>query len=98
MSVYVDTPVEYAAEVRGYVGQPRTRYRWCHMIASTVEELHAMADRLGLRREWFQGDHYDIVPAKRTLAIKCGAIPVQRREFVAALRQFRAVPPRAEPP
>ena len=97
MSVYVDRPVEYAAEVRGYVGTPRSRFRWCHMIADTADELHAMADRLGLRREWFQGDHYDIVPAKRTQAIKLGALPTPRREFVAALRQFRAATKVATP-
>jgi hypothetical protein len=90
MSVYVDTPVEYAAEVRGYVGRARTRFRWCHMIADSVAELHTMADQLGLRREWFQGDHYDLVPSKRTQAIRRGAIPLKRRDFVTVLRRSRA--------
>lgn len=50
------------------------------MWADTVEELHTMADRIGLKREWFQPrpehsiNHYDIVPTKRALAIKYGAI------------------------
>jgi hypothetical protein len=28
--------------------------RWSHLIADTVDELHAFAARLGLRRDWFQ--------------------------------------------
>lgn len=97
MSVYVDAPVEYAKEVEGYVGFPRKRARWCHMIADTEPELHEMARRLGLRLEWAQRDrhgvHYDLVPSKRTLAISLGAIAADRRTFVEALR--RQIPARA---
>jgi hypothetical protein len=28
--------------------------RWSHLLADTVEELHAFAEQLGLRRAWFQ--------------------------------------------
>lgn len=68
---------------------PRGYSRWCHMFADTEEELHAMAERIGMRREWFQdrrkGDHrfphYDLVPSKRALAVKFGAEQVDRRRF-----------------
>lgn len=49
--------------------------RWCHMATDgPLEELHAMAERIGLKRAWFQNDygthpHYDLVPSKRTLAL-----------------------------
>ena len=88
--MYVDSLVEYAAEPVGYVGRQRTRPRWCHMIADTVDELHEMADRVGLQRAWFQGDHYDMVPTKRTLAIRFGAVALKRRPFVAVLRRIRS--------
>ena len=36
---------------------------WCHMATDgSFEELHAFAARLGLRRAWFQRDHYDLPP------------------------------------
>ena len=89
MSVYVDEPMNYGHEVAGYVGRARKLFRWGHMIADTVEELHAMADKIGLRREWFQKDHYDLVPTKRKAAMKLGAVAVDRRTFIALLRDLR---------
>ena len=39
---------------------------WCHMVSDrSVEELHAFASEMGLRRGWFQGGrhpHYDLRP------------------------------------
>jgi hypothetical protein len=29
----------------------------CHMIADSVKKLYAMADKIGVARKWFQGDH-----------------------------------------
>lgn len=43
MSVYVDDPVTL------WRGQ-----RWAHLMADTLEELHAMAARLGMPRRAFQ--------------------------------------------
>lgn len=48
----------------------------CHMAADTLEELHAMADRIGLKREWFQNKrvpHYNISLSMKAKAIKQGA-------------------------
>lgn len=69
---------------------PGLRYkRWSHM-ASTVDEaeLHAFAAQLGLRRAWAQlrpqasAAHYDVIPAKRALALRLGAREVSSRDLV----------------
>jgi hypothetical protein len=66
----------------------------CHMIADTDEELHAMADRLGLARKWHQKpgthhSHYDISIGYKSRAIKLGAIQIKRSELGAMLRHKR---------
>jgi hypothetical protein len=57
------------------------RMTMCHMIADSDEELHEMADRIGVDRRWFQYPgtpkrHYDIALSKRLQAIDAGAIPI----------------------
>lgn len=72
MSVYVD---DYRGRFRGMI--------MSHMTADTLEELHAMADAIGLKREWFQDGstpHYDVTLSKKQLAIKSGAIKETWRE------------------
>lgn len=64
-----------------------------HMIADTEEELHAMADRIGVKRKWYQGDHYDICQTKRALAVKAGAQQVSRRELAILRRALREKKP-----
>ena len=82
-----------------YVDRARNGYGrmvMCHMIADTPAELHAMADRIGVARRWFQQPpkasfwHYDIAQTRRTLAIAAGAIDCERNDFVAAVRRIRA--------
>ena len=85
MSVYVDK------SLYGY-----GRMVMCHMIADTPDELHAMADAIGVARRWFQQPpkasfwHYDIAKSKRALAVAAGAIECDRNAFVAAVRRIRA--------
>src|SRR4051795_2875324 len=56
MAILVDELREYPE-----VALPFTS--WCHMATDgRFEDLHAFAARLGLRRAWFQGDHYDLPP------------------------------------
>jgi len=52
------------------------RMHLSHMIADTEVELHTMADKIGVVRRWYQGDHYDISQTKRRLAILAGAVPI----------------------
>lgn len=79
-----------------YLDKTHNRFRGmicCHMIADTLPELHAMADRIGLKREWFQplsSPHYDVSLSRRALAIAAGARVVDRWEFVTVLRRLRS--------
>ena len=61
---------------------PFRRMKMCHMVADTVEELHEMAEKLGLRK-WFQKDprmpHYDICKSKREEAVALGAREISYR-------------------
>ncbi|MFO0801448.1 MAG: DUF4031 domain-containing protein [Gemmataceae bacterium] len=61
----------------------------CHLAADTLEELHAFAARLGLKRAWFQAGrrpHYDLTAKRREAAVKAGAVEVGDRAF---LRLFK---------
>jgi hypothetical protein len=75
MSVYVD-------DMRAHFG----RMVMCHMVADTSEELHAMAERIGVARKWCQREgtyqeHYDISLGKKALAIAYGAQQITLREL-----------------
>ena len=79
MAVYVDDAVTL------WRGQ-----RWAHLMADTLDELHAFAARLGLRREKFQdktsGAHYDVPADLRDTAIALGAIAISRHRDRDLLR------------
>jgi hypothetical protein len=73
---------------------PYGRMVMCHMIADSVDELHAFAGQLGLRRDWFQHKpgktpHYDICKTKRATAIELGAKPIGRSEFQLRANELR---------
>jgi len=60
---------------------------WAHLVSDTsVTELHAFAARLGIPERAFQGDHYDVTDELRECAIAEGAIAVDSRTIVTALR------------
>ncbi len=82
MTVYVDSGKH-----------PYGRMQMCHMLADTLNELHAMADRIGVKRKWYQNKsipHYDICLSKRRLAIRAGANEIDRKQTVGLIRQWRA--------
>ena len=66
----------------------------CHMLADTLDELHAFAALLGLKPEWFQGDastpHYDLSLTNRRRALALGAIELDRRGTARLIRHLRA--------
>lgn len=69
MTVYVDN-----------MNAPYGRMIMCHMLGDTPEELHAMADIIGVNRKWYQGDHYDIALVKRAIAVANGAVEITYRQ------------------
>ncbi|KAF1721766.1 DUF4031 domain-containing protein [Pseudoxanthomonas wuyuanensis] len=94
MSVYVDDAVVL------WRGQ-----RWAHLMADTLEELHAFAARLGIPRRAFQnktsGAHYDVPAPLREQAIALGAVPISRhrdRELVRAIIRRAKAQGRGESP
>jgi hypothetical protein len=87
MTVYVDDAVTL------WRGQ-----RWAHLMADTLDELHAFAQALGIPRHAFQdktsGAHYDVTTELRETALRLGAVAISRhrdRELVrAVIRNARA--------
>lgn len=67
--------------------------QWCHMVADTVEELHHFAQRLGLRRDWFQDrtmyPHYDITLNVKERALSMGAQLGDKKTIVACAKKLR---------
>jgi hypothetical protein len=91
VTVYVDElfhwpgPVPQAAKKHGRV--------WCHLMtdALCLEELHAFAAGIGLRRPWFQNrrglPHYDLTPGARGRAVLAGAVGVSCVEIIRLCRR-----------
>ena len=70
-------------ELREYPGAGLPFDSWCHMATDgSFAELHAFAARLGLRRAWFQRDHYDLPPHGRAAAVALGAEEVTTGELL----------------
>src|SRR5918997_73473 len=70
-------------ELREYPGAGLPFTTWCHMATDgSFEELHAFAAQLGLRRGWFQRDHYDLPPHGRAAAVALGAEEVTTGELL----------------
>jgi hypothetical protein len=72
-----------------YVGKREyafARLKLSHMVADTLEELHAMADKVGVSRKYFQAKperpHYDICKSSKLMAIKLGAQEVDDRVII----------------
>lgn len=89
--VYVDELFTAHAEAPAAQGVGRRhKHQWCHLWSEDLEELHRIAKRIGLNPRWFQNrpnfPHYDLVPTKRELAIKAGAVPKDLREWIRERR------------
>lgn len=67
--------------------------RFCHLLADTRDELHDMADALGIPRRYFQDHpwrwHHDLPAPLREQAIEFGAQEITLREVAVLLRRRR---------
>lgn len=89
MTVYVDDMHKISMGKYG-------RMKMSHMIADTIDELHDMAEKIGIQRKWFQCPprasypHYDICIAMRKKAIEIyGAKEVTMKELVKIIQAKR---------
>ncbi|GGC05366.1 DUF4031 domain-containing protein [Cellulomonas carbonis] len=66
---------------------PRHGRVWGHLVSdSTLDELHALADRAGIPRRAFDLDHYDVPAERYDDLVALGAQLVDSRELVRRLR------------
>lgn len=79
-----------------YVDNARLEWRgkqWCHLVADSLDELHAFAGRLGLKPVWFQWrtmyPHYDVTVAVRAKALVLGAQIGDKATIVKCAKRLR---------
>jgi Protein of unknown function (DUF4031) len=79
--------------VRSYPGAGLRFTEFCHLLADTRAELHAMADQLGMPRQFFQDHawrwHYDLPSHVRVQAVRLGAHEITMHEVGALLHERR---------
>ncbi|HEX7909150.1 MAG TPA: DUF4031 domain-containing protein [Paraburkholderia sp.] len=95
MTVYVDDM--YLSSI-GQFG----RMKMSHLIATTTDELVAMARRIGVPTRWIQhagtaGEHFDIAITKRELAIAAGAVQISMKQCAAMCKRRRITGELGEP-
>jgi hypothetical protein len=87
MAVYIDAAlIPFQHPITG------SEMLMSHMIADSLDELHEMADLLGLKREWFQNKrtpHYDVCKTKRERALKLGVKEVNRHDCADLIKQWQ---------
>jgi len=76
------------------IGKRKYKYGYMqmsHMVASSLEELHAFAALIGVNKRHFQNKpnkpHYDICQEKKEFALTLGAEEVDDRTIVTFLSQ-----------
>ena len=77
MALLIDTP-RWPAQGR----------LWAHLVSDTsLAELHAFAGGIGIPARSFEGDHYDVPAERHADVLSAGAVLVEGREVVDALRR-----------
>jgi hypothetical protein len=84
MAIFVDMLIDY-----GWKYGPS-----CHMTTDgDLEELHQFAESIGMKRSWLDDKpgtaipHYDLTATKRLLAVRKGAIEIDRNEMARRVRE-----------
>lgn len=82
MTVYVDN-----------VRIPHRGKLWCHMVADSLDELHAFARQLNIPPQGFHAEasypHYDITLELREEAILLGALAGNRKQIIRCAKQLK---------
>lgn len=84
--LYVDRPRHYGWRLRGHAVANS------HLITDEPDlvELHEMAERLGMKRAWFQDDpdrpHYDLTVQRHRAALELGVPEISSKELIRKLR------------
>ena len=90
MTIYVDPLMGHGWQLHGHTVHN------CHLFSDAdVNELHAFAERMGMKRERFQDKripHYDLIPTRRRLAVACGAVEVDLRQAVVLWARIQGRP------
>jgi len=67
---------------------------YCHMVASSIEELHEFAESIGVKRCWYcnkrgkKRPHYDIKGEQIQKALDAGAELVPRQQLRKFLKKY----------
>lgn len=91
MAIYVDPLNDWGWKLRGH------KVSSCHMFTDSLdlEELHTMAEKIGMKKEWFQTHkvvhHYDLTKSRRDLAISLGAKEVSWKEASLIWKKRRMI-------
>lgn len=96
VTVYVDVLVP-TGSLKGKSVQVQRVFKdgACHMFTDgPLEELHAFAARIGMRRSWLHNSldlpHYDLNAIRRAAAVRAGAVECDKYTTVAVMRANRA--------
>jgi hypothetical protein len=77
-----------------YIDRSRKPYRnmiMCHMVSDSIAELFAMAQKIGMRAQWFQPSsfpHFDVAAGRKISALQFGAVEIDRRELARFMRSY----------
>jgi hypothetical protein len=84
----------YVDAVREYPDAGLRHTRFCHLLADTREELHAMAAALEVPHRFFQDHpwrwHHDLPEQLRERAVALGAREITMHEVGALLKRRKA--------
>lgn len=87
--IYVDPLMQHGWKLRGRIVLS------CHLLTdSSEEELHIFAEKIGMKRKWFQPKpgfpHYDLTHTRREKAVILGAEEIRGKRLLEIFQSIRA--------